>query len=122
MKNYETVFILDPILSEQQIKDTVAKFKSLITDNGGEIYHQEDWGLRRLAYPIQHKKSGFYTLLEFKAAAPFLKKLEIEYRRDEYVIRFLTLALDKHAVEFNEKRRNGAFNKSKKSEKTEEAA
>jgi small subunit ribosomal protein S6 len=121
MKNYETVFILDPILSEQQIKDTVAKFKSLITDNGGEIYHQEDWGLRRLAYPIQHKKSGFYTLLEFKAAAPFLKKLEIEYRRDEYIIRFLTLALDKHAVEFNEKRRNGAFNK-KKSEKTEDAA
>jgi small subunit ribosomal protein S6 len=117
MKNYETVFILDPILSEQQVKDTVAKFKSLITDNGGEVYHQEDWGLRRLAYPIQNKKSGFYSLFEFKAAPSFLKKLEIEYRRDESIIRFLTLALDKHAVEFNEKRRQGAFNKAKKVEK-----
>lgn len=120
MKNYETVFILDPILSEQQVKDTVAKFKSLVTDNGGDIYHQEDWGLRRLAYPIQNKKSGFYTLLEFKADPTFVKKLEIEYRRDEHVIRFLTLALDKHAIEFNEKRRQGAFNKSKKVEKVNE--
>lgn len=113
MKNYETVFILDPILSEQQIKDTVAKFKSLITDNGGDVYHQEDWGLRKLAYPIENKKSGFYTLFEFKAEPSFLKKLEIEYRRDELVLRFLTVHLDKHGVEFNEKRRQGAFSKKK---------
>jgi small subunit ribosomal protein S6 len=113
MRNYETVFVVDPVLSDQQIKDTVAKFKALISDNGGEIYHTEDWGMRKLAYPIKHKKTGHYTLVEFKANPEFILKMETEYRRDESIIRFLTLALDKHAIAFNEKRRQGVFNKKK---------
>ncbi len=113
MRNYETVFIVDPVLSEQQIKDTVAKFKQLIKDNGGDLYHTEDWGMKKLAYPIQGKKTGYYNLCEFKAEPTIIQKLEVEYRRDENIIRFLTVGLDKHGVEFNEKRRQGFFNKKK---------
>lgn len=113
MKHYETVFIVDPVLSEQQIKDTVAKFKKLISDNGGDLYHTEEWGMRKLAYPIKAKKTGHYNLFEFKADPTFIQKLEVEYRRAEDVIRFLTVSLDKHGVEFNEKRRQGFFNKKK---------
>ena len=67
IKQYETVFIATPVLSDTQMKEAVAKYTKLITDNGGEIVYQEDWGLKQLAYPIQHKTSGFYYLIEFKA-------------------------------------------------------
>ena len=103
---YETVFITTPVLSDAQMKETVQKFKDLITGEGGEIVYEEDWGLRKLAYPIQKKTTGFYYLIEFKAAGPFIGKFETEYRRDERVIRFLTFALDKHAIEYAERRRN----------------
>lgn len=111
LKNYETVFIVNPVLSEQQMKDTVAKFESLVKENGGDLYHTEHWGMKKLAYPIDHKKSGFYHLMEFKAEPTSIKSLEVEFRRDENIIRFLTVHLDKYAVEFNEKRRQGKFNK-----------
>jgi small subunit ribosomal protein S6 len=106
MKNqYETVFIVTPVLSDGQIKEAVSKFKDIITQNGGEIVNEEDWGLRKLAYPIQKKSTGFYHLFEFKAEPEFIQTLEIQYRRDERVIRFLTFKLDKYAVEYSEKRR-----------------
>ena len=81
------------------------KFKNLIKDNGGEIVHEEEWGLRKLAYPIQKKTTGFYALLEFKADPAFINKFETEYRRDERIIRFLTVKLDKYAIEYNQKKR-----------------
>ncbi|MEQ9404963.1 MAG: 30S ribosomal protein S6 [Cyclobacteriaceae bacterium] len=112
-KNYETVFILTPVLSEAQMKDTVEKFKKVLKDNGAEIVNDENWGLRKLAYPIQHKTTGFYQLVEFKADPDTIIKLETEYRRDEAVMRFLTTALDKHAIIYNERRKKGAFNKKK---------
>lgn len=118
-RNYETVFILTPVLSDQQMKDTVEKFKSVLKDNSAEIINEENWGLKKLAYPIDHKTTGFYQLIEFKAPAEIVNTLEIEYRRDERIMRFLTIALDKHAVEYNTKRRKGEF---KKSEKQEENA
>jgi small subunit ribosomal protein S6 len=102
---YETVFIVTPVLSEAQFKEVVTKFSNLVTENGGEILHQEDWGLKKLAYPIQKKSTGFYHLLEFKADPSFIETLEIMYRRDERIIRFLTFRLDKYAVEYSEKRR-----------------
>ena len=102
---YETVFIATPVLSETQMKEAVAKYVKLITDNGGEIVYQEDWGLRQLAYPIQHKTTGFYYLIEFKAESQFVATLETQYHRDERIIRFLTVALDKDAVAYAEKRR-----------------
>ncbi len=118
LKDYETVFILTPVLSESQMKDAVQKFKKVLTDNGAEIVHDEMWGLRKLAYPIQQKTTGFYNLVEFRAEPHVIATLELEYRRDERVLRFLTTALDKHAVEYNIKRRNGEFNKKEK-QKTE---
>ena len=117
MKNYETVFILTPVLSEAQMKDTVGKFKGVLVDNGADIINEENWGLRKLAYPIQHKTTGFYQLFEFRAAPELIGKLETEYRRDEAVMRFLTTALDKHAVTYNERRKKGAFKKNKEDKK-----
>ena len=115
LKNYETVFILTPVLSDDQMKDAVAKFESVLKDAGSKIINSEKWGLKKLAYPIQHKKTGFYTLIEFQAAPDAIAKLELEYKRDEKVMRFLTTSLDKYAVAYNEKRRSGAF-KTKKAE------
>jgi len=122
MKNYETVFILNPVLSEEQMKDTVKKFVKVLSDGGAEVINEEQWGLRKLAYPVQHKSTGFYNLVEFSATPELVDKLETEYRRDEAVMRFLTVSLDKHAVEYNERRRKGAFRKDKKAKKKEEAA
>jgi small subunit ribosomal protein S6 len=103
---YETVFILTPVLSETQVKETVKRYLDYISSNGGEIVHKEDWGLRKLAYPIQKKTTGFYYLVEFKATGDFVDKLETQYRRDERIIRFLTVSMDKDAIAYSEKRRN----------------
>ena len=105
IKQYETVFIATPVLSDAQMKEAVAKYTDFIVNNGGEIVYQEDWGLKQLAYPIQHKTSGFYHLIEFKATPEFVAELETQYHRDERIIRFLTVAMDKHAVAYAEKRR-----------------
>ena len=105
LKQYETVFIATPVLSDAQMKEAVAKDLDLIKENGGEVVYEQDWGLKKLAYPIQKKTTGFYHLIEFKAEPAFIAKLETQYRRDERIIRFLTFAMDKHAVAYAEKRR-----------------
>ncbi len=105
IKQYETVFIATPVLSDAQMKEAVAKYVDYITAKGGEIVYQEDWGLRQLAYPIQKKTTGFYYLIEFKADTQLIDRLETQYRRDERIMRFLTFAMDKHAVAYAEKRR-----------------
>ena len=105
IKQYETVFIATPVLSEAQMKEAVKKYTDLIVRKGGEVVYEEDWGLKQLAYPIQKKTTGFYYLIEFKADSQFIERLETEYRRDERIIRFLTFAMDKHAVAYAEKRR-----------------
>ncbi len=106
MNHYETVFILTPVLSDEQMKETVAKFKKLLTDNGAEILNEEAWGLKKMAYAIDKKSTGFYGLLEFKADPTLINTLEIGYRRDERVIRFITVKLDKYAAEYAIKRKN----------------
>ncbi|MCL2097173.1 MAG: 30S ribosomal protein S6 [Bacteroidales bacterium] len=106
MKHYETVFIATPVLSDSQIKEAVKKYRDIITENGGEIVHEENWGLKKLAYPIQKKTTGFYNLIEFKANPEFIAKLDIQYRRDERIIRYLVFSMDKHAIEYAEKRRS----------------
>jgi small subunit ribosomal protein S6 len=106
LNQYETVFILTPVLSETQVKEAVKKYKDYISENGGEIVHYEDWGLRKLAYPIQKKSTGFYYLVEFKSDGAFVDKLETQYRRDEKIIRFLTFRMDKHAIAYAEKKRS----------------
>ncbi len=102
---YETVFILTPVLSDAQMKEAVEKFTKVLTDNGATIVNEEIWGLRKLAYPIQKKSTGFYSFVEFDGEPTLVKKLETAFRRDERVIRFLTFRQDKHAAEYAAKRR-----------------
>ena len=106
MNKYETVFILTPVLSDVQMKETVDKFKGILTAEGAEIVNEENWGLKKLAYPIEKKSTGFYQLIEFKADPTVIEKLEVNYRRDERVIRYLTTKLDKYAIEYAAKRRS----------------
>lgn len=121
MQQYEIVIVLTPLLSLEVAAEAIAKYSKVLTDGGAEIVQEDNWGLRKLAYPIQKKTTGYYHLTEFKAPGDLINKLEIELRRDERVLRFLTIALDKHAVAYNDKKRSGAFNKNKPA-KTEEAA
>ena len=103
---YETVFIITPVLSDEQTKDVINKFKDLLKDKGANITHEENWGMRELAYPIQKKSTGFYYLMEFDADPSVILPFETEFRRDERVIRFLTTRMDKFHVEYAESRRD----------------
>ncbi len=106
LNHYEAVFILTPVLSDVQMKEAVDKFKAVLTDNGGIITNEENWGMRKLAYPIQKKSTGFYSLLQFDVEPAVIATLETQFRRDERVLRFLTFRLDKYAYEYAEKRKN----------------
>ena len=108
---YETVFILTPVLSETQIKEAVEKFKKTLTDNGAELVHEEHWGLRKLAYTIQHKNTGYYQLFQFKADAKVVATLETDFKRDERVMRYLTTKLDKYALDYSDRRSKGLIGK-----------
>ncbi|MFC5625746.1 30S ribosomal protein S6 [Algoriphagus winogradskyi] len=118
-RNYETVFILTPVLSDVQMKDTVDKFVNLLKELGADVINVENWGLKKMAYTIEKKTTGFYVMVEFKADPTLIRKFEIEFRRDEKVMRFLTTVLDKHSIVYAERRRKGEFNK--KVEAKEEA-
>ena len=106
MNQYETVFILTPVLSDEQMKEAVEKFKGVLTNAGAEIINEENWGLKKFAYPIDKKTTGFYVLIEFKAAPETIKTLEVAYRRDEKVLRYLTVKMEKYAAEYAAKRRS----------------
>src|SRR5690606_31466705 len=124
MNNYETVFILTPGLSDAQMKEAVEKFKNLLTDQGAEMVNEEEWWLRKLAYHIDKKTTGFYTFLEFNAEPTLNDKLEINMRRDEGVNRFLTVKQNRFAHEYALKRRNTRGGKKQEAhgaEKTREA-
>ncbi len=105
VRQYETVFIMTPVLSEDQVKETVKKFSDFLKERGAEIVYEGNWGLRKMAYPIQKKSTGFYHLIEFKAEGKVIAELDLNFKRDERIIRFLTMVLNKHAVAFNEKKR-----------------
>ena len=120
MNHYETVFILTPVLSDVQMKEAVEKFTTFLSQNGAQIVNVENWGLRKLAYPIQKKSTGFYSLIEFDAEPTLIKKLETAFRRDEKVIRFLTFFLDKYAAEYAAKRRSLKGAKSTNNEEVKE--
>jgi len=114
LNQYETVFISTPVLSEAQAKETVEKFKDIIKSKGGEIVHEENWGLKKLAYPIQKKSTGYYYLIEFKAEGTLIDSLETQYRRNEKIIRFLTFRMDKYSIAYSEKKRSMKAQKSEK--------
>ena len=105
MNHYETVFILTPVLSDKQTKEAVDKFKKSLKDSSARINNQESWGLKKLAYPIQKKSTGFYFLNEFQGQGDAVKNFELELKRDERVMRFLTMKMDKDHLEYSVKRR-----------------
>lgn len=104
-KRYETVFILTPVLSAEQVKEAVVKFKASLKSAGAKLMHEEDWGLKKLAYPIQKKSTGFYHLFEYEADGELIARLELDMKRDEKIMRFLTVSMDKHAIAFAESRK-----------------
>jgi small subunit ribosomal protein S6 len=106
MNSYETVFILTPVLSEDQAKEAVQKFEGEISSLGGKVKHSESWGLRKLAYPIQKKSTGFYFLVEFEAEGKAVADLELSMKRDERIMRFLTVKMEKDHLAYAEKRRS----------------
>ena len=119
MRDYEVTFILTPVLSEGQLQEVSDKFFNYLTEKGADIYNRENWGLKKLAYPMDKKTTGYYHYFEFKAEPQLIAGLEVEFRRDERVMRNLVVSLDKYAMEFNARRRRGEFNKNK--EKKEES-
>ncbi|MDF7813529.1 MULTISPECIES: 30S ribosomal protein S6 [Hymenobacter] len=122
VRNYETVFILTPVLNEGQVQETVEKFSQVLKENGADIINSEAWGLKKLAYPIQKKNTGYYFLVEFTGSGNIVDTLELAFRRDERVIRFLTTVLDKHAVAYSQRRRNGEMNQQKAQKQSEAVA
>ena len=105
MNSYETVFILTPVLSDDQAKEAVQKFEGELNAFGAKVKHSETWGLRKLAYPIQKKSTGFYFLVEFEADGNVVADFELMMKRDERVLRFLTVKMDKDHLTYSEKRR-----------------
>lgn len=107
MLQYETVIIFTPVLSDEEYKRTTEAYKDLIKANGGEVTHEELWGLRQLAYPIKKKTTGLYLVLEYKGENATVSKLEIQFNRDENILRYMTIKLDKFSADYNERKRRG---------------
>ncbi len=106
-KRYETVFIITPVLSNEQVIETVNKFKNFLTEKGAKIVHEENWGLKKLAYQIHKKSTGFYYLIEwdYDGAENLTQMLELNFKHDERILRYLTVILDKHGIKYNENKR-----------------
>ena len=105
MNNYETVFIMNPVLSEEQMRETVKKFTKTLQNQKAKIGNEEYWGLKKLKYPIQKKNTGFYYFIEFEAEGAAINDLEILFKRDERVMRWITIRLDKYSIAYAERRR-----------------
>ncbi|PUZ29196.1 30S ribosomal protein S6 [Chitinophaga parva] len=106
--NYELMVIFTPVLSEEDYKAAQKKFVDLIAELGGTLQHENPWGLKSLAYPIQKKTTGMYLVLEYSAPSDLNEKLTIQLNRDENVLRYMITHLDKYAVEYNNRKRHGA--------------
>ncbi len=122
LSQYETVFILTPVLSEDDAKKRIAAYADLLKSQGAEIVHEEHWGLKNLRYPIKKKTTGIYHLLEYKGTGKAIDTLEVAFRRDENVLRFLTVKLDKYAIKYNDDKRAGLVGRNKKVKTVKEEA
>jgi small subunit ribosomal protein S6 len=100
---YESAILINAALDDQQIESIITRIKDLITNNGGEIREIEDWGRKRLAYPVEKSKIGYYAIYRFDASGDIVAKLERAYTLDEQILRFVTLKLGKNALEQIEK-------------------
>lgn len=123
MNQYEVTFVVDPVLSGDEIKSTAQTYVDLITTQGGEIVFTDEMGLRQLAYPIRKRTTGVYYCIEFKVPnGEMISKMELAFRRDERIMRFLTVRLDKFGVKYNEDKRNGLIGKKKSGKKDKDAS
>ena len=120
IKQYESTVIVTPVLTDTELKQLLSGYIDFLKSNGAEIVHEDFWGMKQLAYPIKKKTSGFYYAVEFNAPNDVIDKLELAFRRDENILRFLSVKLDKYAAEFNDKKRNGLIGKKKKDSKSAE--
>jgi small subunit ribosomal protein S6 len=98
-KLYESTFIVNAALDDAQIDTVIEKVKDLVTKNGGEVRDLAKWGRKRFAYTIKKKNNGFYVVCEFNATGDLVAKLERHYQLDESILRYLTIALDKKALQ-----------------------
>lgn len=114
LTQYETVFILTPVLSEEGAQKSINHFVELLKSQGAEIVHQEHWGLKNLRYPIRKKTTGIYHVVEYRGTGKAVDTLEVAFRRDENVLRFLTVRLDKYAIKYNDDKRAGKVGRNKK--------
>jgi small subunit ribosomal protein S6 len=114
LTQYETVFILTPVLSDDDAKKAINNYVDLLKSQGAEIVHQEHWGLKNLRYPIQKKNTGIYHLVEYKGNGKAVDTLEVAFRRDEGVLRYLTIKLDKYAIKYNDDKRAGLVGRNKR--------
>lgn len=119
LKHYELIVIFTPILSDDDLKKTIKHYADFVKQQGGEMVHEETWGLRQLAYPIDKKTTGIYHLYEFKAPGDTIEKMEVQFGRDDQIMRFVFTKLDKYAVEYNERRRQ-KLSKKEQEKDTEE--
>lgn len=109
-RSYESVVIINAALEDEQIESTIARIHETINTHGGEIIEMDKWGRKRLAYPIQKSKSGYYLILRFSAPTGLISTLERNYRLDENIIRYLTITLDKFALEAIAKQKESSKN------------
>ena len=116
---YELTYIVNSVLSEEQIKDLVDRVTQYVKEGGSEIIDVDVWGSRRLAYPIQKKRNGFYVNMYFRAPGAFIARLERALEIDDNILRYLTLKMDAKMVRhFEEQKQKSA---AAAAEKTEEA-
>jgi small subunit ribosomal protein S6 len=117
MRHYEVTFIVDPTLSSDEVNATAKKYADMLTGAGYSIVHTDEIGLRQLAYEIKKRHSGLYFCIEFAGAdGQIINKLELTLRRDDKILRFLTVALDKYGVQYNQDKRDGKIGKRKAAE------
>ena len=123
LQSYELMLIFTPVLAEDEFKAAQQRYQDIITNNGGSIVHSDAWGLKTLAYPIQKKTTGLYWVLEYQAPGDVNAKLETQLGRDESLMRQMFTRLDKHAVAYNDRKRNGIkLEHTPKNAKSEEEA
>lgn len=120
MNQYETVIIFTPVLSDDDVKRTEEAYKDFLRSNGGEIVAEEHWGLKQLAYKIKKKSTGIYYVLEYKGPGDITSKLDIQFNRDENVLRYATIRLDKYSIDYNERKRRGEIGRKAKAAATKD--
>ncbi len=116
MNSYENVLIFTPKMTDEEVKTAIGKYRESLESLGGQVVHEDVWGLKQLAYPIKKLTTGHYIVTEYKAPSTVVARMEILYKRDERILRFLTVSLDKFAVDYNDRKRNGLVGRKKKDE------